>query len=218
MIYSDASICNMALNHLGVTAQIANLTSDTTGEAKACRLFYETTRDEVLGDFVWPWATRKVTLQLVEDLSSDAAEEWAFSYRYPATALRLVRIRSGTGRWTNVNPGGLTGGMTNTGLVRSRIIADDAGLLLHCDLESPVVIEYVERLTDASRFPADFVAAFSLLLAAYLAPRLTGGDPHKLGERALGKYLVSVGKAQANSVQQEGPDEWPMSGFEAARL
>lgn len=218
MSQSDASLCNMALNHLGVTAVIANVTSDTTGEAKACRLFFENARDEALGDFPWPWATVPADLALVEE---DPSEEWGFSYRYPSDCLRLVRIRSGIGGIINTFPNAvptvLNGGMTNNGLVRHRILRDGSGRLILCDLED-AVLEYVQRITDASQFPADFCAAFSLLLASYIAPRLTGGDPNKLGERALGKYLVSVSKAQANSVQQEGPDEWPMSGFEASRL
>lgn len=218
MSLSDATICNMALNHLGVSAVIANVTSDMTGEAKACRLFYDTTRDEVLGDFAWPWATVPADLQLVE---ADPSEEWGFSYRYPNDCLRLVRIRSGIGgavnAFPNIVPTVLNGGMTGTGLVRHRIIRDGTGRLILCDIET-AVLEYVQRITDASQYPPDFAVAFSLLLAGYVAPRLTGGDPHKLGERSLAKYLVSIGKAQANSTQQEGPDEWPMSGFEAARL
>ena len=218
MTISATSVANMALGHLGVTAVIANVDTDTTGEAKAVRLFYDTARDKALGDFVWPWATKVSAVALVNDYTSDNTTEWSYGYRYPNDALRLVRVRSGYGRWYDANPVIQAGGMTSTGMVRHRIITDGSGLLLHMDLVDPVTIEYVSRITDASVYPADFVIAFSFLLAALIAPRLTGGDPNKLGIDALKKYALAIGEAKQNAVQQEGPDEWPMSGFESARI
>jgi hypothetical protein len=80
---ADVDICNLALSHVGVSTEIANLDTERSKEAQACRRFYEPTREEVLRAFAWPFATRFVDLQLVEEEPND---EWAYSYRYPATA------------------------------------------------------------------------------------------------------------------------------------
>jgi hypothetical protein len=59
--------------------------------------------------------------------------------------------------------------------------------------------------------------AFSLLLASYIAPRITGGDPFKMGERALRMYDYSIGKSRSNSVNEQQDEEPPQSEFINAR-
>jgi len=55
-------------------------------------------------------------------------------------------------------------------------------------------------------FPPDFAEAVSLLLAAYLAPTLTGGDPQKLGGRALQLYEWAIARAKANARNEQQDD------------
>jgi hypothetical protein len=67
-------------------------------------------------------------------------------------------------------------------------------------------MEYTYAETDASRFTADFVQALAARMAAYAAPRLTSGDPFKMGERAYKLYVLEISRAQAsaaNEVQDE---------------
>jgi hypothetical protein len=178
--------------------------------AKACRAYYETTRDEVLRDFPWPFATRVVPLAVVADYSAETSTtypEYAYAYRYPAECLRFIRIRSGGGRFE-----------TNASRIRTRIIGDADGLLILADI-APAWAEYVVVVEDVSRWPADAISAFSLLLASKIAPRVTGGDPNKLGLRSLQPYDLARKKALANALNEQTGDDGMLdsSGFMSAR-
>ena len=192
---SEIAICNMALSHLGVAKEIANLETENSQEASACRRFFAQARDNTLRDYPWPFATKITTLALVE---ADPNEEWGYSYRAPTDFLRINRILSGVR-----NDSART-------RVPYRIVRDESGLLIYTDKED-AEIEYVMRETDPSRYPGDFTMALSLRLAAYIAPRLTAGDPYKLGERALRLHSLEISKAEATSVNEEQAEEAPES-------
>jgi hypothetical protein len=51
--------------------------------------------------------------------------------------------------------------------------------------------------------------AFSLLLAAYIAPKITAGDPFKIGQRAYTLYLASISKARNNDFNEQQAEEPP---------
>src|SRR5665648_440114 len=90
---SATEICNMALGHLASGKEIANLETERSAEAIACRRFFDSARDAVLRDFSWPFATKIKALSLIEE---DPNSEWAYSYRYPTDCLNFRRILSGT--------------------------------------------------------------------------------------------------------------------------
>jgi hypothetical protein len=100
--------------------------------------------------------------------------------------------------------------------VHYRIISDSTGLLIYTD-EPDAVIEYTSRIEDTSLFPADFVIGFSYLLAHYIAPRITSGDPFDMGKRALELYILELSKAEKNNLNEEQPEEEPRSEFERMR-
>src|SRR5438046_2758921 len=89
---STTEIANMAISLIGIAKEIANLDSENSAEAKACRRFFANVRDTVLGDFPWPFATKFATLSLVQ---TDPNDDWGFSYNYPSDALKIRRILSG---------------------------------------------------------------------------------------------------------------------------
>lgn len=199
---SIADICNLALSHLGVGKEIANLETENSEEAQTCRRFYETVRDQTLRDFAWPFATRIAALALVDEEPND---EWDYSYRFPSNALKIRRILSGIRNDSR---------QTRTPY---KIAGDTSGSLIYTDMED-AEIEYTIRVTNPLRYPPDFLMALSLRLASYIAPRLTGGDPFKLGNRALELYAFEIGKSEASAANEEQPDETPESEFVQERL
>lgn len=198
---SNTEICNLALSHLGVGKEIANLETEKSQEASACRRFYEITRDQVLRDFAWPFATKVATLALIEE---DPNEEWAFSYRYPVDCLDVRKILSGTRNETQDTR------------VPYRISNDDSALCIYTDLED-AQIEYTAKVTNVDFFPVDFLQALSLRLAAYIAPRVTAGDPFKMGDRALQLYRQEMSIARANAVNEQQDERIVDSEFILAR-
>lgn len=191
----------MALSHLGAGKAIANLDTENSEAASACRTFYDIAVEATLRDFDWPFATKIRALALIEE---DPNDEWAYSYRYPTDCLKFRRI--------------LSGQRLDTRDTRApyRIAQDASGSLIYTD-ESEVSAEYTLNMTDPSFYPADFVIVLSYRLAAYIAPRVAGADPVKKGEDALKKYFFELGVAQANASKEEQPDKEPDSEFVRVR-
>lgn len=194
---SKTEICNLALAHLGVGKEIANVETERSQEATACRRFYDTARDATLRDFNWPFASRIVSGELIEEEPND---EWNYSYRVPVSALRIRRIISGTRN------------DTRQARVPYKIAQDAEGQLYYTDQES-AEIEITYREDNPAMFPPDFVLALSFRIAMYVASIVTGGDPFKLGDKARQMYAAEISRAAATSVNEEQADEEPDSEF-----
>ena len=190
---TKTEIANIALSHLGVGKEIANLETENSQEANAMRRFYDIAREQVLRDFNWPLATKEVALGLV---ASNPTTEWAYSYRYPSDCIKLRRIFSGIrndSRQTRVP---------------FKLVRDAIGRLIYTDM-TDAMMEYTYSEVDASRFTPDFVQALACRLAAYAAPRLTSGDPFKMGERAYKLYVMEITRAQSSAGNEQQDEEKP---------
>jgi len=188
---SSTEICNLALSHLAMSKQIDNLDTEKSDAARACRLFFVTTRDTVLRAFAWPFATKIAELALVEESPND---EWDYSYKMPSDCLFPRRILSGIRN------------DTQSSKIPYRITQDDTGLLLLTDM-AEAELEYTTREERVNFWPPDFCLALSLRLAVYIAPQLTGGDPSNLRESAAALYRAEIEKAYANAFNAEQADE-----------
>ena len=198
---SVVDICNFALGHLGISKQIANIDSERSVEALACRRFYEIARNDMMREFPWPFTTKFAAPTLV---GTDPTTEWKYSYRAPSDMLCMRRILSGN---------------RNDGLDSRRpyrIGRDDTGGLIYADDVTPT-IEYTVLITDPLMFAPDFSLALSYKLAYLVAPQLMAGDPLKLGDKALRMAILYGSKAQAQSINEEQPDQPPESSFISAR-
>lgn len=194
---SKTEISNQAISHLGVGKEIADLDSESSAEASACRRFYDICRKTVLRDFHWPFATRIQTLGLI---ASNPTTEWNYSYRYPSDCLNVVRILSGVRQ------------DTTDSLVPYKILNDDSGQIIYTD-EEDAEIEYIRNVTNPAHFTPDFINAMSYRLAVYIAPRVTRGDPFKLGQAALQMYQMEISKAKATALNEEQSDKKLESEF-----
>lgn len=192
---SSTEICNLALSHIGIAKPIAALDTEQSQEAATCRVFYSIVRDVVLRDYRWPFASKIASLNLVEE---NPNSEWGYSYRYPTDCIMFRRILSGQ---RNDTP---------DTRIEYRLTKDAAGKLILCDIEE-AECEYTEKVTDTQFFTADFILAFSYRLAYYIAPRLTAGDPFKLGEGALKLYNLEIGRAISSAFNEEQPGPIPES-------
>jgi hypothetical protein len=191
---------NLALSHLAISKKII-LETDRSAEANACGDFYNTVRDKTLSDFPWPFATKFALLGVVQE---NPTTEWLFSYRYPSDCLFLRRIFSGI---RNDN---------RQSRISYKIGQDAQGLLIYTDM-AQAEMEYTISSDDVVRYPEDFRMAMSLHLAHYIAPRLTQGDPFKLGQRAYQMYRMELQIAADSAANEEQSDELPQSEFMRAR-
>jgi len=202
MASSSTEISNLALSHLGIGKEIADLETESSQEASACRRFYEITVGMVLEEFSWAFAKKTTTLSLIAE---DPTTEWEYSYRYPTDCSLALRILSGTRNETRQTR------------IPYKIVYDATGRLIYTN-EQDAVLEYIKNVEDTGQFKFTFTMVVSLLLAFYIAPRLTGGDPFKLGERAHKKYEVLSNTAKARSLNEQQDEEEPESEFIRERL
>jgi hypothetical protein len=200
VVASKVEICNLALFHLGNGKEIASI-DERSQEAAVVRRFFDPALEAVLRDFDWPFATKIAALAQV---SVNPNTEWKFSYRYPSDCINIRRVLSGTRQDTAKSK------------VPFKIAQGPAGILIFCDIEQ-ASIEYTVLTTNTQLFPPDFTMALSYKLAAYIAPRVTGGDPTKLGPRALQLYEYEISKAKAAALNEEQPDLQLDSEFITAR-
>jgi hypothetical protein len=202
MSASRTKICNMALSHLGISKQIANVETERSAEAEACREFLDQAIEEVLLAWAWPFASKIASLALVEE---DPNTEWAFSYQYPSDCLRITRILNDFDRNETIE-----------NEVKFRVQGDNDGRQILTDKEDAQA-EYTVKITNVARFDADSVMCISLLLAAYTSSRITKGDPFKKGDRALQLFYQKLPNTAAKAANEERRDRAPESEFIRAR-
>lgn len=194
---SKVEICNLALSHLAIGKEIANFETEKSEEANSCRRFYSIALETTLRDFPWSFTTNIAALALIKESPND---EWGYSYRYPSDCLNIRRILSGVRNDTRQSR------------VPYKIAQDASGLIIYTD-QADAEIEYTVRAENPLFYPPDFVMAFSFYLAFLIAPRVSGGDQFKLGDRALKLYLIEIGKAVSRNVNEQQAEEDPDSEF-----
>jgi len=201
MASSKTEICNLSLSHIGISKEIGNVDTENSASANACRRFFNDARDETFRDFNWPFATTYVALGLV---IADPNINWAYSYRYPAGAMRIQKLLS-----TVRND-------SRQSRVSYEIASDSSGRLIFTDKVNACA-KYTKQITDVGIFTQDYVMMLSLLIASYIAPRVTAGDPFKLGERAFRIYTESKTKAEATAFNEQQDDQNVESEFIRSR-
>jgi hypothetical protein len=204
MATSKTEACNLAISHLAISEAIDNVETERSASARVCRRFFPVALEKYQRDFGNTFSIVILPLALVADMRNTEGAEWAFSYRYPSDCSKALRIPSG---FRNDN---------EESRIPYRIIKDATGKLILTDVEN-ATLEYSQMVNDIIKFPSDEVLAFSFLLAFYIAPSLTAGDPFKLGNRAITAYGTHLGQAHANAIGEQQPENYPESPTITAR-
>lgn len=186
---SIVSICNLALSNLGKD-NISALT-DAGAEARACRQFYDHTRDMLLQSYPWRWAGKTISLA---EISNDKAGLWGYAYARPNDCLKIRHV---TGDESDLTP-------------RLDAHADDFGVrheieggVIYADI-SPAFLRYTWRVVDPTKYPPLFVEALAWHLTVRLAMPLTR-DPK---ERSDAFTLANGAQVQAQVADANEVREW----------
>lgn len=196
MAYSIVAICNLALMRLGVSRLIDALDEGST-ESALCDQVYENVRDEVLRAFEWPFAAAEEELGLLEEEPTD---EWAYSYTVPSDCVAVRRLVDGTRVATNTIP--------------YAIVEGTGGRVIHTD-QAEAVAQYTRRVTDPAQFTPDFASLLAWRIASEVGLPLIRDA--RLAERAEGRYLVALSRAQSAASREREPDDDPEAGSIRAR-
>ena len=86
---SEVDICNLALAHLGDTATVASLNPpEGSAQAEHCARFYPIARDSLLEMHAWSFATKRVTLPLL----NVTVATWKYVYLLPSDVLNVLAV------------------------------------------------------------------------------------------------------------------------------
>ena len=197
MAQAQSEIARMALAHLGVQKSIVDINTDNSNEARACKIYYDQAVREILEDFPWPFATILMPLALVENFASP---EYKNGYGYPSNCMIVRRLFSQHG--ANKNDDVQSRVVYRIVQVASPTNSTQQIKVILCDHDL-MWVEYTANDTTVSDWSATFVAALSYRLAAYIAPMVAGGDPFKLGDKAMMNYIQSLRTAETHAANEE---------------
>ncbi len=198
---SEVDICNLALSHLGDTAEIASLSERST-QAKLCARFYPMARNTMLEMATWSFATRRVKLALVDNPTLAIAQSvdptanqgtWQYAYAMPNAVVNAISVLPAEaiddyeamlgpfGSGQNMCPPYPQGYLPVPGSptytpqpYTIETAADGSQIILTNCVDA--VLRYTLMVADTTKFGPMFTLALSYLLSSMLAGPIIKGD------------------------------------------
>lgn len=176
---SAVDIANLALSHLGADAVVTSLSpADGSVESGHCARFLPIARQASLATHDWSFARRRVVLA---ELTNDSTA-WAYKYQLPAGCLRARKVLA----LDDLNDP-----------ERNGAVFDKFADAIYTDQPEATLIYSVD-ITDTTQYPADFVSALGMLLAAYLAgPLIKGTEGMRIGNSWMEQATNAMRQAAA---------------------
>ena len=187
---SVAFLCSLALTHVG-KPPIDDI-NEASAEARACKQFYDITRDTLVQ--AYPWRVFRRTLALAA-VTNDKAEAWGYAYARPTDALKVWRLMDSLmGDYLPYSDLTRAGGHKY----------DIEGGVIYCHI-SPAYLQFGARSLslDPTRYPPLFQQAFAWHLGHLIAMPLT--KDFKLSQFCLNagvKWQNMAAAADANEVPE----------------
>lgn len=172
MIFSDVTICNMALDMLD-EAPIASL-DDNTRAGRLCKRNYALVRDEVTIAHPWGCAVARTALPAMSDAP---AFGWAFQYQLPKDCLRIQPLTVDGAETSKPVPY----------IIEGRRILTNQG--------APLSLRYIKRLENAAEIDPLLARVIACKLGFYVG-RLISGKQSFIQQ--IGKfYSMALKEAKA---------------------
>jgi hypothetical protein len=187
---TKADICNIALRLLG-EQQIETI-DDDSNPARVCKAVYPTTLEKLLREHIWSFATKLAVLAELNEIPLDT--RYVYAYQLPNDCLRVIALD---------DP------MAVFRIIERKILCN----------YSPVTLEYVAKVEDATKFDAMFSNALAYALAQELALSLT--HDAKLAEFIGGEAQRRLQFAKTANAQENVREYQPRvqrSSFLEARM
>lgn len=180
-------ICNMALSLAGVTKRINSL-GDTTIEANQCSIYIDSSRDGLLQEHAWRFATKHAPLAL----AAEAHPKWEYVYSYPVDCIRMLGV---FGEGSDIyRQEWLRTAYEPRHLPRLyELYSMNSGRVILCNLEKAYG-EYVSSTIDPLQYPPLFTEALAYRLAMELVVPLAAGNFNNRDKLAQ-YYMRALSKA-----------------------
>ncbi|WP_304679895.1 hypothetical protein [uncultured Desulfovibrio sp.] len=193
MTISQISIWNRALGFLG-TRNVAS-ERENTPEALQCRLYWDSARRQVLRDFPWSFAQRRVWLARLP-LPEGFEREFRFAYALPDDCLKVHEVRH-----EGIAPRPFS-------LARNMADAAGSGAFLATDAARALLL-YTGDVRNSRLFDDLFAHMLSRKLAALIAVPLLKNNSQKVGEleKLYTESLPQARQATASERRESAPDD-----------
>jgi hypothetical protein len=222
---SEVTICNLALSHLGDTANVKSIAPpDSSVQAQLCARFYYVARNALLEMAAWGFATRRAKLAEIAITPPVGApadwrpHPWRHVYAVPAAMLNALAVVSADApddyeAWfgpveQDHFPPYPQGYLPVPGAplyvpqpysIEAR--ADGSQVVLTNVPDA--VIRYTTVVSDTTKFSPLFLLALSYLLASMLAGPIIKGDAGiTVAEQQLQLFNACKGQATASDANQ----------------
>jgi hypothetical protein len=182
---SVVDICNVALARLGDSATVSSIDPpEGSMQAEHCAIFYPIARDSLLETHDWNFATSRWRLARI---TGTPPGRWSFSYSLPPDFIRAISVFSEDNEDAPVE-----------------YVIESGAVLTNAE---SVLIRYVRRENDTTRYSRLVIDALAWLLASYLAgPVMKGSDGAKMSQQCLQFYQVALSlAARSDAAQQNTP-------------
>jgi hypothetical protein len=199
---SKVEISNMALGRIGVTSQIANIDTEKSNEAKACRTFFDAAAAFVLRDFDWNFARRYAPLALIAgDLPVHMQSVWTYRYALPADCLAVRKLVVPTTRLPRKSE------RIPYEIMNDYINGNDQ-LVLYTD-QIGAVARYTKSISNPALFDPMFVSGLSWYLGSEIAPPLSVKED--IAKAAREGYMAVISRAWSVQLNEEEEGDEPES-------
>lgn len=181
---SVVDICNLSLGHLGNSANVSAISPpDGSAEAMHCARFYPIARKALLEQHPWAFNTKRIPL--IEVVTDEKPDTWAFAYAIPNGMIRPIRV---------THP--LAADDEDGEDFKYETLSNGTPVI-YTNVEDAVLVYGVD-ITDTTKFSGLFVLCLSRLLASFLAgPLLKGTTGAKVAIEQYKIFLREYGQAAA---------------------
>lgn len=187
MAQSKTALARLALSNIHASGSVEDIDTEQSVEAKQAKLWYDVARKQVLADFPWGFARKR--LILATHVDSAPENEWAFRYQYPVDCVMARYIENPAGLDADDVPFEVEGSDNDTDSIVT-------------DLDEAILV-FTRDVIDTGRFPAHFDIAMAYLLGHYLAGVITGKAKFK--DRMIISYRNSLLIAATHDANQGRP-------------
>lgn len=215
---SEVDIVNLALSHLGDTANVATISPpDGSMQAEYAAKFFPMARDSLLELHDWGFATAFGTLAQLTNTSTT----WSYAYAAPSDLIKVVgSVPEGFGGDTlfreTVQEEIAAFGHPAWYESLNRHFATMGGVIY--SNEAAAAFVYTRRIEDTTRFSPLFVDALTWRLASLLAgPILKGSTGKTAAADCLKMFHVVMGWAATSDANQQSSTRAAMPPWMAGR-
>lgn len=186
-------VCNLALDFLGQTP-IASIDTPTTSAEEICARHYDQVRRQLLREWVWNFAKRRVSLSRIGAPGFDFADEYAL----PNDCLRVLSV----------------GGDVEVAQEKNFDI-QGRSILLNNGGAASTTLRYIADVTNPQEMDATFINLLALALALKISYKFT--LKKGLTDQLSQQYAADLPKAVTIDGQERPPRRIQRSKYLTAR-